>query len=161
MALLAEELVEEWLNRQGFFTIRGVKRGHNEIDFLAIKPQQDSKPIAWHVEVQASIDPAGFLGGLKFEDSRIEKWLNNKFKSKKKKEMRAYVWPETEWKFVLVYAVLKREQEQLEVLQKCGITPVSLKTVLQELSSKGKPPYTAFGGDFAELVGYFSAYQAI
>jgi len=25
MALLAEELVEEWLNRQGFFTIRGLR----------------------------------------------------------------------------------------------------------------------------------------
>ncbi len=25
MALLAEELVEEWLNRNGFFTIRGIK----------------------------------------------------------------------------------------------------------------------------------------
>lgn len=27
MALLAEEIVEEWLNRQGYFTIRGVKVG--------------------------------------------------------------------------------------------------------------------------------------
>lgn len=25
MALLAEEIVEEWLNRQGYFTIRGIK----------------------------------------------------------------------------------------------------------------------------------------
>ena len=27
MALLAESLVEEWLNRDGYFTIRGVKHG--------------------------------------------------------------------------------------------------------------------------------------
>lgn len=36
MALLAEELVEEWLNRNGFFTIRGIKLGVQEIDLLAI-----------------------------------------------------------------------------------------------------------------------------
>jgi hypothetical protein len=32
MALLAEEIVEEWLNRQGYFTIRGIKKGVHEID---------------------------------------------------------------------------------------------------------------------------------
>jgi hypothetical protein len=38
MALLAEELVEEWLNRAGYFTIRGVKLGVHEIDLLAVRP---------------------------------------------------------------------------------------------------------------------------
>jgi hypothetical protein len=37
VALVAESLVEEWLNRQNFFTIRGVKHGIDEIDLLAIK----------------------------------------------------------------------------------------------------------------------------
>lgn len=32
MALLAEELVQEWLNRAGFFTIRGVRLGVHEMD---------------------------------------------------------------------------------------------------------------------------------
>jgi len=32
-------LVEEWLNREGFFTIRGVKHGVDEMDLLAIKPE--------------------------------------------------------------------------------------------------------------------------
>jgi len=30
MALLAEEVVEEWLNRQGYFTIRGIRLGVHE-----------------------------------------------------------------------------------------------------------------------------------
>ena len=34
MALLAEELVEEWLNRHGYFTIRGVKLGVHEMDLF-------------------------------------------------------------------------------------------------------------------------------
>jgi hypothetical protein len=37
VALLAEDLVEEWLNRQGFFTIRGVKEGVDEMDLLATR----------------------------------------------------------------------------------------------------------------------------
>ena len=36
MALLAESLVEEWLNRKGFFTIRGLKQDVDEIDLLAV-----------------------------------------------------------------------------------------------------------------------------
>ena len=154
MALLAEQLVEEWLNRQGFFTIRGLKQGYDEIDLLAIQPQRDSKFKAWHVEVQASVDPAGFFGGLKFEDAAIEKWLNNKFKSKKKTEMRERVCPNMDWSFRLVYAALNREQEQLEIVQKNNVIPISLKKVLQELHPDQKPSYTACGGDFAELVGY-------
>jgi len=38
VALLAEEVAEEWLNRQGYFTIRGIKLGVHEIDILAFKP---------------------------------------------------------------------------------------------------------------------------
>ena len=38
MSLLAEEVVEEWLNRNGYFTIRGIKVGVDEIDILAIRP---------------------------------------------------------------------------------------------------------------------------
>jgi len=37
MSLLAEEIVEEWLNRDGYFTIRGIKLGVHEIDLLALK----------------------------------------------------------------------------------------------------------------------------
>ena len=36
MALVAEALVEEWLNRKGYFTIRGAKIGQGEIDLLAV-----------------------------------------------------------------------------------------------------------------------------
>ena len=56
MALLAEELVEEWLNRQGYFTIRGVKLGVHEIDLLAIRPA-GVKLECRQIEVQASVLP--------------------------------------------------------------------------------------------------------
>ncbi len=38
MALLGEEVVEEWLNRKGYFTIREIKLGVHEIATLALRP---------------------------------------------------------------------------------------------------------------------------
>ena len=38
MAFLAETLVDEWLNRQGYFTVRGLKDGVSEIDLLGVRP---------------------------------------------------------------------------------------------------------------------------
>jgi len=43
MPRLGEEIVEEWLNRQGHFTIRGIKLGVDEIDILAIRPLLNGK----------------------------------------------------------------------------------------------------------------------
>src|SRR3954452_25491878 len=60
MALLAENLVEEWLNRHGYFTIRGVKHGLGEMDLLAVRPQSDGV-VGWHVEVTSSFLPIGYI----------------------------------------------------------------------------------------------------
>ena len=48
MALLAESLVEEWLNRSRFFAIRGIKHGLAEIDLLAIRHEAETPVIGWH-----------------------------------------------------------------------------------------------------------------
>ena len=60
MALFAETLVEEWLNRRGYFTIRGAKGGLLEMDLLAIRHRKD-EPKALHVEVQASTGPISWI----------------------------------------------------------------------------------------------------
>jgi hypothetical protein len=60
MAMLAEEIVEEWLNRNGYFTIRGIKVGVHEIDLLALAVR-GSVIEARHIEVQASIRPVSYL----------------------------------------------------------------------------------------------------
>ena len=56
MALLAESLVDEWLNRQGFFTIRGIKHGVGEIDLLGVRfyegirsTKASSRWMAWEI----------------------------------------------------------------------------------------------------------------
>ena len=50
MTLLAEEIVEVWLNRDGYFTIRVIKLGIHEIDLLALSIC-GSEIEARHIEV--------------------------------------------------------------------------------------------------------------
>jgi Holliday junction resolvase-like predicted endonuclease len=53
---MAEQLVEEWLNRQGFFTIRRIREGVGEIDLLGIRSVKNQVE-GWHVESQVSFRP--------------------------------------------------------------------------------------------------------
>ena len=64
MALLSESLVEEWLNRGGFFTIRGIKHGLGELDLLGIRHEAVALVVGWHVEVQSSFRPIGYIARL-------------------------------------------------------------------------------------------------
>jgi len=61
MSLLGEEVVEEWLNRNGYFTIRGIKVGVDEIDILAIKPLSNGQHECRHIEAQISINPISYI----------------------------------------------------------------------------------------------------
>lgn len=54
MAILAESLVDEWLNRDGYFTVRGVRDGVEEIDILGVRPGKKALE-GRHVEVQVSL----------------------------------------------------------------------------------------------------------
>jgi len=64
MSLLAEVVVEEWLNRRGYFTIRGVKLGNDEIDLLAIRPLSNGNIERRHIEVSASTNPISYFIGV-------------------------------------------------------------------------------------------------
>jgi len=46
MAALAESLVDAWLNRQGFFTVRGLKHGIDEIDLLGVRPNKRTSSLS-------------------------------------------------------------------------------------------------------------------
>src|SRR5205814_7077237 len=120
MAALAESLVDAWLNRQGFFTVRGLKHGIDEIDLLGVRPNKNSHD-AWHVEVQASFRPVGYISLLtdpfvpSFAKSKssakkrplevlnpcVDAWVNAKFLSSVKEKARDSAWPGLKWQYVL------------------------------------------------------------
>lgn len=174
MALLAETLVDEWLNRSGYFTMRGLKHGVHEIDLLGIR-HDELKTEAVHVEVQVSLRPIGYIAPLlpeyipKFAKSRTSAktrpqeiirssagaWVEKKFTSVEKLRVRNLKWPQGEWQLILVHGVVKDEFE-LEAIRELGIRTISLHEVLRELKHSPGAITGGAGTDFAELIEYYN-----
>jgi hypothetical protein len=176
MALLAEALVEEWLNRSGFFTIRGVRQGVDEIDLLAVHFREAQQPKAWHVESQVSFRPIGYITPLARElarelgkkstsvfrrtDQQLEQcvaaWVRKKFHAKRKVAVRESLWPGAEWQFVVVHGTVKYPAE-LDVIAAQGVVLLPLSTILQGLCTVGSSLFTGTaGGDLAELIAFYA-----
>lgn len=169
MSLLAEELVEEWLNRNGFFTIRGIKLGFHEIDLLAIG-FKDGETICRHVEVQASVRPIGYIGVLPkvyrieaglgsnsakkrspYEISKgVEEWVNRKYLLPTKVQLRENLY-RGNWKFELVVHQVRWEDE-LKLIEKHGILIHRLDDIISELSTSKTVVPVASGSDLVELI---------
>ena len=180
MALLAETLVEEWLNRQGFFTIRGIKLGVHELDLLATEHQGQRR--AWHVEVQASFRPVSYLAGLPAKlakqrgisrtstknrstqdvQASIADWIQRKFLLESKQALRARLSPDARWEFKFVHGVIN-EQQELDEIRGAGIELIPLESILEELCRprRRKTEFTAAaGGDLAEVIRFYSDIKA-
>ena len=170
MALLAEELVEEWLNRNGYFTIRGIKLGVHEIDLLAIRINSGNIE-ARHIEVQASVRPISYLSPLPKEIRKstgrgsastklrtekelkdgIQEWVDKKFFLDKKENIRQKLY-RGKWSFELVIHQIKFPQE-LDLLREHGVLIHRLDEILESLSdSKATIIPSASGSELFELV---------
>ena len=174
MALLAESLVDEWLNRKGFFTVRGVKHGVGEIDLLGVR-QVKGKLEGWHVEVQASFRPIGYIAPIPSDsldgfaksktsmkarspelvETAVAAWVNKKFNSTAKKVARESAWPGLKWKHILVHAVV-REPYELELMSKHGVQVIPFHQVLLELGHGVSTGIRGGAGtDLSEVIEYF------
>lgn len=177
MALLAETLVEEWLNRQGFLTVRGVRDGVNEMAILAVKlrSSEEAEQETWHVEVQSSFRPMNYLTPLTKRISNeigkdagaairrtpemvsecVKAWIEKKYEKPKMVRHRDFFCPGATWRRVLVHAVVKHEGE-LEEFQQQGIELIPLERVLEALCPPTRPAFTASAGtDIADLIEYY------
>ena len=178
MALLAEALVDEWLNRKGFFTVRGIKHGVEEIDLLGVRPNGNGHE-AWHVEVQASFRPMGYLSPMPSELAAelgvnrrsakkrtnelviqcAKKWVENKFTSASKKAVREKAWPGQSWRLIFVHAEIRYPLE-LETIGASSIELVPLHQVLSELKHDlAEGVRGGAGTDLAEIIEYFDRYS--
>ncbi len=171
MALLAEEIVEEWLNRQGFFTIRGIKIGVQEMDILAVKNNNGNLECR-HIEVQASIRPVTYVTKVPKELQKltgrasgsakqrtpeelkhaVEEWVQNKFLMEKKHHLRESLVAGI-WTYELVVHRVQHPEE-LELIQKQGVKVYMLSNVIKELreESGNQVVPAASGADFVNLV---------
>lgn len=178
MAAFAETLVDEWLNRQKFFTIRGVRRGNHEIDLLGVRAPEPGALEAWHVEVQASFRPIGYIAkwlphhiqaglaaapaaaGQRTPDvirECAEAWVNLKFDSPTKTTMRERLWPGLSWRKVLVHGVTLSRHE-VRCIAECGVSTVSLRQVMQELQVRERDGLVGVAGtDVVDLLAFLAA----
>ncbi|TRY29801.1 hypothetical protein [Aliiglaciecola sp. M165] len=174
MALLAETLVDEWLNRNGYFTMRGLKLGVQEIDLLGVK-SVSYKASARHVEVQVSLRPVAYITPLQKQhipsfakaknsakkrpktiiEESVAAWVEKKFTSLNKNKVRDAKWPDCEWEFMFVHGVVIEEYE-LEVMRSLGINTVPLWHVLRDLKHAPGVITGGAGTDLAELIEYFN-----
>lgn len=169
MALLAEELVEEWLNRQGYFTIRGIKLGVHEIDLLAIRPKGNTVECR-QLEVQASVRPVGYITRVPIEVQRntgraagsaklrhdaelrlgIREWVKKKFDRPGKRRLRQQLAPGP-WSRELVVHVVKHERE-LQLIEEAGVTVHRLANVVAQLKKGDLKLGGAAGAHLLDLV---------
>jgi len=171
MALLAEELVEEWLNRQGFFTIRGIKLGVQEMDILAIKLHANSVECR-HVEVQASVHPVSYIAKVPKEvqkstgrssgsakhrtmdelEHSVKEWIEHKYHMKMKDKLRISL-VDARWSFELVVHHVKHPDE-LDAIKRHGVRVYLLSQIVNDLrtNAKKQPIRAAGGADFVDLV---------
>lgn len=169
MTLLAEEIVEEWLNRNGYFTIRGIKLGVHEIDLLAIAVH-GSTIEARQVEVQASVRPVSYLCPLPKDTQKntgrkpmsmkkrtpqelsegVREWVSKKYLLDAKKRLRNTLFP-GEWKYELVIHRVKFPEE-IKLLEKHGIKIHKLDEIVSTLSGNQTVIQSAAGSDLLELI---------
>ena len=168
MALLAEELVEEWLRRQGYFTIRGIKLGVHEIDLLAVRWRSGQDAECRHLEVQASMRPVSFISRVPKDLQRsgraansarrsaeelslgVTEWVHTKFKRSEKVELMKKLW-NGEWSSELVLNAV-HSQEEVELIEKCGVKVLRLKDIVVSLAQNRGPVASASGADFVDLI---------
>jgi len=177
MSLLAEQLVDEWLNLNRFFTRRGIRHGVHEIDLLGVRPTPSgsANPLeAWHVEVQVSFRPIGYLGRLTDKDVRagagksktsakargpeilragITEWVNKKFDAPGKIAARERCWPGLQWSRKFVHGRVKDKRE-LKLIAQAGVELIPFSDVLRELSEAPTGQAGAAGGDLVEIVRF-------
>jgi hypothetical protein len=169
MALLAEELVEEWLRRQGFFTIRGARLGVHEIDLLAVR-HADGDTELRHVEVQASVRPIGYISSLPIAMQRdsgkkarsvvkrdaavlaqgVSEWIDKKYNRPEKRKLLERLWPGDWVRELVVHRV--REVDELECIRAHGINVFQLSAMVRDLQQTGFVLERAAGSDFADLL---------
>lgn len=168
MALLAEELVEEYLNRNGYFTIRGIKVGVDEIDILATRALGDEARENVHYEVQASIRPISYISKLPKAEQRsgrasntmkrshdevvrgVEEWVAKKYFSEKKQKIIHKLFGD-QWRRVLVVNNVRFEEE-LDLIAGHGIEILQLSAIIRDMDRDEHVVKAASHADFADLL---------
>lgn len=158
---MGEVVVEEWLNRNGYFTIRGVKLGNDEMDILAIRILENGVAERRHVEVSLSVNPIGYFstGNAKRMNHvelsvAVNSWIRKKFDMPKKVQLLNSLGSGL-WSREFVIHRL-RHQEEIDMIAANGIKIWHLSEILKSLRSGKTRISKASGSDLLELISFSS-----
>jgi len=136
-----KEIVNYWLNRNGFFTISNLKSSRNKnIDALAIKFKGDKLSKVWHVEVSCFItssiietqdvkkDISGFID-KKFNDKNVVETI--------KKKIIEEMGEEKEYENVLIISSMpsQKKDEIVDEFKRKGVIILEFNDILCEVIS--------------------------
>jgi hypothetical protein len=169
MSLLAEVIVEEWLNRQGYFTIRGVKLGNDEIDILAIRPLSNGNVECRHLEISISTNPISYFSPLpksirkatgravsakkrshELLAEAVLDWVDKKYRKPNKLQLLNSL-GYGDWSREFVIHKVKYPDE-IELIRSYGIKILHLSDIVKELRTGKTPIKAASGADLLELM---------
>ena len=161
--------MDEWLNRTGHFTIRGIKLGVHEVDLLAVRFDPELGAICRHIEVQASMRPISYISRVpKAEQKKgvapnsaktrsdellavgINEWIEKKFHHPKKIALFNSIFL-SKWTSELVLNVVKDERET-ELIRGHGIVVHRLPDILDQMNQNSNVIKSAAGADFIDLL---------
>ncbi len=169
MAQSHEKLVEEWLRRNRYFTIRSARIGYSEIDLLALKVEKTEKDgklidkiVRRHIEVQISLKPVSYITqnhAKKRTPEQIEKdvdsWVHKKYFSHTRQEIRDAFWGGgttlEDWNFDFVHYVIK-EPIEIELIKKKGINIITFENIVKDLRKDDNLGTARRGSDAADQV---------
>lgn len=169
MPLLAEVIVEDWLNRQGYFTIRGVKLANDEIDLLAVRPNPDGSLERRHIEVSVSTNPISYFsplpkslrkaGGTPTSAKRrsprllaesVQEWVYKKFLKPNKALLFEVLGGGTWSREFVIYRA--KYPEEIDLIRSHNVRILRLPEIVKELRSGKLPIKAASGSDLLELM---------
>jgi len=174
MSLLTEVVVEEWLNRQGYFTIRGVKLGNDEIDILAIRPLSNGNIERCHIEISTSTNPISYFSPLpksvrkatgralsakkrspEILAEAVLDWVDKKYRKPNKLQL-LHSLGDGDWSKEFVIHKVKYPEE-IELIRSHRITILHLSDIVKELRTGKTPIKAASGADLLELMSLAAA----
>jgi hypothetical protein len=173
MALLAEQLIEEWLHGQGYFTLRGLKLGVHEADLLGVR-FVDGRPEGIHVEVSISTRPVGYITPLTVDDVKatgaggvlsakrrdddavleraVAAWVHKKFAHPRKLEAMQQLAPGIPFRRVYVMGRYNYQAE-VDLIASHGVEIRTLNEIVAELPA-GRFKTSGIGADMATILAF-------
>ena len=117
-----KEIVNLWLNRQGFFTVSDINANNRVVDIVAIR--QRNQPVVQHVELHCSVSSPSSVVSEKEKADLLRKFNDSNVVAAVERAIRSQLGKDSEYEKVLVATAHVSLQ---------GITVISFQDVIREV----------------------------